>query len=58
MFQLVCGSSRLVYVSGGRRGREGGKEGDREGRKKGEEREGRKERKEGSELHQYHPVQE
>ena len=53
MFQLVCESSRLVYVSGGRRGgrkegRKGGRGGEREegregrGRKGGEVRMDRK----------------
>ena len=60
MFQLVCESSRLVYVSGGRRGRLRGREGKRgreegrENRRKGGgerrmEREGEKEGDEGRE---------
>ena len=40
MFQLVCESSRLVYVSGGRRGRLRGREGKRE-REEGEREAGR-----------------
>ena len=49
MFQLVYESSRLVYVSGGRRGRLRGREGkrgrEREGGRKGGREEGRENRR-------------